>query len=220
MRVPGQRSRIASTQRATWAMPPSARSSRATIVSTAWARPMPGDGFGDASGLVVGRRQRLAGVDEAEPAGAGAALAEHHERGGAVGPAIAEVRAAGLLAHGDQPEIAHRLLQRDHLGTVDHLRAQPLGLARRDRQAVGDADLGQAAHDRARALDRGRTPTDRRDDASRQRLGAPSRRRPTPSPHAGRPRRRPPRSDASMPSSASDVTGLSGIPQGTMYSRM
>ena len=50
----------------------------------------------------------VAGVDEAEPAGPRAALAVDHEGGGAVGPALEDVRAAGLLAHGDEVEVAHR----------------------------------------------------------------------------------------------------------------
>ena len=76
MRVPGQRSRIASTHRATCAMPPSAQivagHHRQHRVGQAHA----GDGFGDASGLVVRRRQRLARVDQAEAAGARAPLAQ------------------------------------------------------------------------------------------------------------------------------------------------
>jgi hypothetical protein len=93
------------------------------------------DGLGHPSGLVGGRFQGLAGVDQAEAAGPGAALAEHHERGGAVGPAVAEVGAAGLLAHGDEAELAHRLLERQHLAADLHLRPQPVGLARRDGEA-------------------------------------------------------------------------------------
>ena len=57
---------------------------------------------GDPGRLVDFGRQRVAGVDEAEPAGPGAALAQHHERGGAVGPALVDVGAAGLLAHGGE----------------------------------------------------------------------------------------------------------------------
>ena len=65
-RVPGHRSRMASTQRATWAMPPSGRSSRATMVSTAWARPMlatasatrVGSSSAGARGLRVSTRQK------------------------------------------------------------------------------------------------------------------------------------------------------------------
>src|ERR1700729_4077518 len=47
----------------------------------------------------------MAGVHLAEAAGPRAALAVDHERGGAVGPALVDVRAARLLAHGDEPEV-------------------------------------------------------------------------------------------------------------------
>ena len=68
-------------------------------------------GLGHPLGLVGVERHGVAGVDQAEPAGPGAALAVDHERGGAVGPALGDVRAARLLAHGDQLEVAHRALQ-------------------------------------------------------------------------------------------------------------
>ena len=148
-RVSGQRSRIAATHRGHVGHPAVgevvAGDHRQHGVSQAHAR----DRVGDTAGLVVGRGERLAGVDQAEPAGPRAPLAEHHERRGAVGPAVAEVRAAGLLADGDQAVVAHRLLQREHLRPVDDLRSQPVGLARRDRQTVGDAGLRQhePAHD-------------------------------------------------------------------------
>src|SRR5271170_4972333 len=47
----------------------------------------------------------MAGINLAEAAGACAALAVDHEGGGAVGPALVDVRAARLLAHGDEPEV-------------------------------------------------------------------------------------------------------------------
>ena len=88
--------------------PPSARSSRATHVITACASPIVRDRVGDAARLVGVDRHRLARVDQAEAARPRAAVAEDHERGGAVGPALVDVRAAGLLAHGVQVEPAHR----------------------------------------------------------------------------------------------------------------
>ena len=88
-----------------------ARSSRATLVITAWARPMRATASATRRGLVGVERQRAAGVDEAEAAGPGAAVAEDHERGGAVGPALVDVGAAGLLADRVQVEAAHQVLQ-------------------------------------------------------------------------------------------------------------
>ncbi len=58
-----------------------------------------GDGVGDVLGLLVVERERMAGVDEAEPARTRAPIAEDHERGGLVGPAFVDVGAARLLAH-------------------------------------------------------------------------------------------------------------------------
>ena len=48
------------------------------------------------------------GVDQAESTGAGASLAEDHERRGAVVPTLRDVGAARLLAHRDQIEAAQR----------------------------------------------------------------------------------------------------------------
>ncbi len=120
----------------------------------------PLDRLGDPCRFVGGGRERLVRVDEAEPAGPRAALAEHHERRGAVGPALGQVGAAGVLAHGDEVEVAHRLLQRHHVGAEFDLRTQPLGLARLDRQALGDTGglepgrgpIGHQLHLLARAL--------------------------------------------------------------------
>ena len=211
------------THAATCAMPPSARSSRATIVSTAWSRPMSRDRLGDPSRLVGGGRQRLARVDQAEAAGAGAPLAEHHERRRAVGPAVAEVRAAGLLAHRDQTEVADRASS----APSPRGRGPPSGAATRAcacaiDKPVGDTGLLQPSrgpHDARRDPRRARTATGRRADASRRRPAARLRRRPTSPRRAGRRRRRLLAIATSMPSSASDVTGLSAMPHGTMYSR-
>ena len=66
-----------------------------------------------------------------------AALAEDHERRRAVGPALRQVGAAGVLAHGDQAELANRALQCQHLGAVLDLRPQPLRLVAAIRWASG-----------------------------------------------------------------------------------
>ena len=80
------------------------------------------DRFGDPRRLTGVRLERLAGVDQAEAARSRAALPQHHERRCAVGPALGEVRAAGVLADGDEVEIADRLLELQHLGPELHLR--------------------------------------------------------------------------------------------------
>ena len=58
----------------------------------------PGHRPRDAGGLERVVPRRLAGLDVAEAAAAGAGVAEDHERGGAALPALADVRAGGLLA--------------------------------------------------------------------------------------------------------------------------
>ena len=110
----------------------------------------PIDRLGHPLGFVGGGCLRVAGVDQAEAARPGAALAEHHERRGAVGPALAEVRAAGVLAHRDEVELAQRLAEPQHVGAELDLRAEPVGLAGFDRQAVGDAGALEARVERGR----------------------------------------------------------------------
>ena len=101
----------------------------------------------------------MAGVDETEPARAGAALAVDHEGGRAVGPALEDVRAAGFLAHGDEREIAHRLLQADVVVGDAQASLGMGGLARLDRQAAGDAGLLESAEETQRLVVR-RGPDD------------------------------------------------------------
>src|SRR5213078_1681729 len=62
------------------------------------AQAHPGDGAGDAQRLQRVVPGRLAGLDVAEPAAPRARVAEDHERGRAALPAVADVRAGGLLA--------------------------------------------------------------------------------------------------------------------------
>ena len=91
--------------------------------------------------FIGGRCQWFLRVDQAEATRPGAALAQDHERRCAVRPAVTEIGAAGLLTHRHQSVVAHGLFQRQHLGADRHLRAQPLRLAGRDRQTVGDTGL-------------------------------------------------------------------------------
>ena len=58
-----------------------------------------------------GRADRARGRDLTEAAGAGAAIPEDHERRGAVGPALVDVGAAGLLADGVEAVGAHEALR-------------------------------------------------------------------------------------------------------------
>ena len=75
------------------------------------AQPHPLDRLGDAQRLERIVEGRLAGLDVAEAAAAGAGVAEDHERRRAALPAVADVRAGGLLADGVQPLGVHLLAQ-------------------------------------------------------------------------------------------------------------
>ena len=85
--------------------PPSGRSSRATQVTTAWPSRIRSTACGHPVGLVGRQREGVARVDLAEAARPRAAFAVDHEGRRAVGPALVDVRAPRLLAHGDEPEI-------------------------------------------------------------------------------------------------------------------
>ena len=105
------------------------------------------------SGSSGDERQRVAGVDLAEAAGPGAALAVDHERRRAVGPALVDVRAARLLAHRHQAEVVDGRAELAVALADAHRHAHPRGLALRDVEAVlgRHAGLAQAAQQRALA---------------------------------------------------------------------
>ncbi len=69
--------------------------------------------------------QRLAGVDEAEPARTRAPVTEDHERRGAIGPALVDVRAPGFLAHRVQLEPPHQPLRLPEPHTQIRLHPHP-----------------------------------------------------------------------------------------------
>jgi hypothetical protein len=81
-------------------------------------------GLGDVFRLVGVERGRDAGGDIAEGAGAGADLTHDHEGGVLLVPALADIGAAGLLAHGDELVRLHDLAR--------------LGIALRHRRAHAD----------------------------------------------------------------------------------
>ena len=94
--------RIASMQRTNWNAPPSGRSSRSTEVITMCLRPSSASASARCSRLVRVDRARQPGLDVAEGAGAGADVAQDHHRGVTLLPALADVGAGRLLAHGVQ----------------------------------------------------------------------------------------------------------------------
>jgi len=70
-----------------------------------------GDGIGDARGLCVVDGFGLALGHGAEAAAARAEVAEHHEGGGLLVPALADVGAVGGLADGVEAEVADQLFE-------------------------------------------------------------------------------------------------------------
>src|SRR4028118_318759 len=151
--------------------PPSESSSRFTLVTTACSRPIlfaasatrwgssrsrpvglpvstaaaPG-GVGGLRGVQLGRLAREYG---AEAAGAGADVAEDHERRGPVVPALPDVRATGLLAHRVQVQAAHGFLDVPVDLAVRHPRLEPVRASVQPRGAPHLLPEGQVLHRRA-----------------------------------------------------------------------
>ena len=88
-----------------------------------------GDGVGDAARLVEVDGLGLALGDGAEAAAAGAEVAEHHEGGGLLVPALADVGALGALADGVEVEVAGELLEVMEGFAAGGAGLEPLGLA-------------------------------------------------------------------------------------------
>ena len=86
------------------------------------------DRLGDPARLVVVEPGGLAGLDRAEAAGPGARVAEDHHRRGALVPALPDVRAAGLLAHGVEVEAAQQALEVVVVVARRHPRLDPVGV--------------------------------------------------------------------------------------------
>jgi len=118
----------------------------------------PRDRTGHAQRLQRVVERRLAGLDVAEPAAARAGVAEDHERRGAALPAVADVRAGGLLADRVQP------LALDHPAQLAVARAagrralEPFGLAVAERPHLAHLQHARAARVGARARAHVNTP--------------------------------------------------------------
>ena len=110
----------------------------------------PADRLGDASRLVVVEPGRLAGLDRAEAAGPGAGVAQDHDRGGALVPALPDVRAVGLLADRVEREAAQEPLQLVVVLARRQPGPDPVGVTAEGRRAVGGRLARQAATERDR----------------------------------------------------------------------
>ena len=86
------------------------------------------DGFGHARRLRFVHGVRPAMSHGAVAARAGADVAQNHERGGAVRPAFADVRAARFLAHRVQLELAHQAFEAEVGRRAGRAHLEPLGL--------------------------------------------------------------------------------------------
>ena len=95
------------------------------------------DRLGDAARLVVVEPGRAAGLDRAEAAGPGAGVAQDHDRGGALVPALPDVRAVGLLADRVERQAAQEALEVVVVLAGRQARPDPVGVAAQRRRAVG-----------------------------------------------------------------------------------
>src|ERR1044072_2443268 len=96
-------------------------------------------GGGEPQRLVLVQDRGGAVGDRAVRTVARAHVAQDHERGGAVLPALTDVGAMGLLAHGVKPVVAHQLLQGDVIGPAGSGDLEPRRLAidgMKDRKSV------------------------------------------------------------------------------------
>ena len=99
------RPRTARMQRRKCSAPPSGRSSRVTEVMTTCRRPSRSQASASRSGSSSGDGLGPSALDRAEAAGAGADVAQDHERRRPPGPALGAIRAAGALADRLQPQL-------------------------------------------------------------------------------------------------------------------
>ena len=196
------------------------------VVTTAWARPSRSTASATRSGSLGVEGQRVCGCRPGRSRTPGCSGAVDHEGGGAVGPALVDVGAAGLLAHRDQLELARSWRSRGSR-RPSGLDPQPLRLARgHGRPAAGvDAGRGQSPVERPPGLS-GWSRGDGHRIRARCRSGA------APIVTRWRVGRAPDGAGGgddgsttsamvtSIPSAASDVTGLSAIPHGTMWSNV
>ena len=95
--------------------------------------------FRDIVGLGGVERAGHAGLDVAEGAGPRAGVAHDHEGGVLLVPALADVRAARLLAHGDEAVLLHDVAGIGIAARVRRAHADPVRLRR--RHGIGPVHL-------------------------------------------------------------------------------
>ncbi len=85
--------------------------------------------LGDVSGFLLIDPARHPGLDVAEGAGPGAGVAQDHHRRMLLRPALADIGAGGLLAHGIEIQIAHKLARLAELWRCRRLHPDPVRFA-------------------------------------------------------------------------------------------
>ena len=98
-----------------------------------WAKPELEGRLGDVLRLRCVERAGHAGLDVAEGAGAGAGVAHDHEGGVLLVPALADIRAARLLAHRDQAVFLDDVAGLGIAARVRRAHADPVRFRRRQR---------------------------------------------------------------------------------------
>src|SRR5918994_660883 len=125
--VSGSLRRISAMHPANASAPPLGRSSRSTEVITTCSSPI----RSTASARRTGSRGSNALGDRAVGTVPGAHVAQDHEGGGLVLPALPDVGAAGFLADRMQAQLAHHRLDMRVVGAPGRLHLEPRWLARR-----------------------------------------------------------------------------------------
>ena len=105
--------------------PPSLRSSRLTLVMTAYRQPQCCASFGYTPGFIVIGLEGSAFLNGAESAAPRTHIAENHERGRPAIPAFADIRAGSALADCMQFEVGDKLFQLAIIFAYGSRRAQP-----------------------------------------------------------------------------------------------
>ena len=114
-----------------------------------------GDGFGNATGFIVIDGVRTALGHGAEAAAARADVAQHHESGGLVVPALADVGAMGALADGMEVEVAGELFEGVEIVAGGSLGFEPVRLGRGMARRRADLNEIEGGGRKARICDDG-----------------------------------------------------------------
>ena len=145
-RHPGASRRTARTVAAKWAAPPSARSSRFTDVITTCSRPSSATARPTRTGSSRSSQAGRPCANGAVAAVPRADVAQDHEGGGEIFPALADVRAVRLLADGVEIPLPHQALQAQVLRPTRRAHLEPRRLGRVGRAQRLEERQGYTHH--------------------------------------------------------------------------